>query len=182
MQSNHYVARMSRPARFAVSVVLVAAAGVVLTSCGAKHVDAAALERNIKVTLDHNPQTRIQSVSCPSNVPSSAGRTFTCSVSSPSGSAGIVTVTVQDSQRHVRWKLTEVPTPDSDVLATAIQSDFTAQNKADAVASTVCPARVTLTNGATTTCTLTLASGGTVIATVSRDPHGGITWSYGAGK
>ncbi|MCW2754833.1 MAG: hypothetical protein JWQ32_2244 [Marmoricola sp.] len=169
---------MSRPARVVASVVLI---GAVLTSCGAEHVDAAALERNIRSTLDHDPQTRVRSVSCPGRVASVAGRTFTCSVLSPSGSSGVVTVTVQDSRRHVRWKLTEVPTPASDMLAAAIQSDFTAQNKADAVASTHCPAQITLTDGATTTCTLTLASGGTVIATVSRDSHGGISWSYRAG-
>ncbi len=174
---------MARPARFAASALLAVGLGALVVACGGGPVvNAATLEHSIRTTLDQDPLTTVGSVSCPANVASVAGKRFTCAVVSPTGARGIVTVTVRDAQRHVRWSLTQPPAPDSDVLARTIGSDFAAHDSTDKVASTSCPATITLLHGATTVCTIELTSGQQVSATVTRNAGGGISWTYAVSK
>lgn len=174
---------MARPARFAASTLLAIGLGALVTACGSGPVvNSATLEHSIRSTLDRDPLTTVRSVSCPANVASVAGRRFTCAVVSPTGARGVVTVTVRDAQRHVRWSLTQPPAPGSGVLARTIGSDFAAHDSTDTVASTSCPAAITLLHGATTVCTIALTSGERVSATVTRDAGGGISWTYAASK
>ncbi len=173
---------MARPARFAASAALVLGAGLLVTSCGGGPVvNATKLEQSIRSTLDRDPLTRVRSVSCPDGVASVAGKRFTCTIETPAGAQGIVSVRVRDAHQHVRWSLTQPPAPESGVLARMIQQDFSAHDTHDTVSATTCPSTITVARGAKTVCTIKLTSGQHVLATVTRSAGGGISWTYIAG-
>lgn len=174
---------MARPARFAASLAIGTGLGLLVTACGGGNVvDATKLEQSIRSTLDKDPLTTVRSVSCPDDIASVAGKRFTCAVESPSGAPGIVSVTVRDSQRHVRWSLTQPPAPGSGALARVIQADFVAHDPRDAVSRTTCPSAVLASAGSRSTCTIALTSGLHVLVTVTRESGGGISWSYAAAR
>ena len=45
-------------------------------------------------------------VSCPSDIPLSAGSTFSCTTSGADGSTGVITVTQDDDQGNLSWEYT----------------------------------------------------------------------------
>jgi hypothetical protein len=91
--------RRPYPSSMAIWGAAVAAGGLVLlASCGAAPVDTTAVEKNVASSIDGPGSVEVETVDCPDDQLPEVGGTFTCPYVLTDGSAGEVTVTVEDEE------------------------------------------------------------------------------------
>lgn len=136
-----------RPADAAIAVL----AALVLASCGESTIDAEKGERFIRGVVTEQVQARVGTVTCPDDVQTKKGTTFTCSVAGVDGSKGDVLVTQRDEDGNVN-----VSAPFLHVReAEAVMADQIAkQVKVDGV-TIKCPEIIVVKKGGRFECTAT---------------------------
>lgn len=80
-----------------------------LTACSAT-LNTQKLEDEIKKGIEEQTDTNVSSISCPQKVELEEGDTFECDVEASDGSKASVTVTQQDDEGNVTWKLNPTST------------------------------------------------------------------------
>ncbi len=80
-----------------------------LTACSAT-LNTQKLEDEIKKGIEEQTDTNVSSISCPQTVELEEGDTFECDVEASDGSKASVTVTQQDDEGNVTWKLNPTST------------------------------------------------------------------------
>lgn len=132
-------------------------------------VNTAAVEEGIQSSLSTSG-VKITSADCPSNIPSTVGHTFTCSVKLSNGGTGdvVVTQTGRNSFTY-QFKNGTVQIPGSSADAT-LEKQLAAQGLPNAVVN--CPTTIIVKVGTTVTCAVSSANGkanGSVTFTFSSD-------------
>lgn len=89
---------MRRPAA---ALSLIAASTLALTACGDSTVDTEKGETFIRGVVAEQVGARVATVTCPDDVKTDKGDTFTCSVAGADGSKGDVLVTQRDDKGNV---------------------------------------------------------------------------------
>ena len=153
------------------SLGLGVAAGVLLAACGATTVDVAAVEKNVRDTIDGPGSVKVDTVDCPEDQVATVGKTFTCTYDLTDGSSGEITVTVADEEGAGRWDVTR---PASGQAEQVVLTDY-----GPAIGrhpkSVRCPDRLK-TGKKKTTCTVEFANGETRKVTVRVRNGGDIRW------
>ena len=128
------------------------------TSSAKPGVNTTEVEQGISKSLSTS-SVKITSADCPSNVPSSVGQTFTCSVKLSNGGTGDVVVT-QTGLNSFSYKFKDgtVQVPGS-TADTAIEKRLAAQGVPNAVVN--CPSNIIVKVGTTVTCAVSSANGKT---------------------
>ncbi|MGQ0609404.1 MAG: DUF4333 domain-containing protein [Chloroflexota bacterium] len=85
-------------------------AAVALAGCGGsltvtRYIDVDRLESTLADGLTEQTGATIESVECPEEIAMEAGNEFECTATDDQGNTGIVTVTQDDDQGSITWKL-----------------------------------------------------------------------------
>lgn len=83
------------------AALALAATAFVLAACGESTIDAEKGERFIREVVTEQVAARVRTVSCPDDVETKKGATFTCSVTGMDGSRGDVLVRQRDDDGNV---------------------------------------------------------------------------------
>ncbi|MGH2381262.1 MAG: DUF4333 domain-containing protein [Candidatus Limnocylindria bacterium] len=83
---------------------------VALVGCGGsftvtRYIDVERLESTLSDGLTQQTGATIQSVECPEEIAMETGNEFECTATDDQGNTGIVTVTQDDDQGNITWKL-----------------------------------------------------------------------------
>jgi Domain of unknown function (DUF4333) len=136
------------------------------TSPPTSTVNKAAVEQGIENSLSTS-SVKVSSASCPSNIPSKVGQTFTCSVKLSNGGTGDAVVT-QAGPNSFTYELKNgtVQIPGSTADA-AIKKQLAAQGAPNAVVN--CPSTIIVKVGTSVTCAVSSANG---------KAHGSVTFTF----
>lgn len=89
----------------ALSVVTVALAGCGGSFSVTRYIDVERLESTLTDGLTEQTGAVIQSVECPEEIAMETGNEFECTATDDQGNTGVVTVTQDDDQGNITWKL-----------------------------------------------------------------------------
>lgn len=83
---------------------------VVMGGCGGtltvtRYIDVDRLETTLTDGLTEQTGAAIESVECPDEIAMEAGDEFECTATDDQGNTGVVTVTQDDDQGNITWKL-----------------------------------------------------------------------------
>ena len=133
-------------------------------SSTAGKVNTAEVEQGIEKSLS-TATVKVTSASCPSNIPSKVGQTFTCSVKLSNGASGdaVVTQTGPNSFTY-QFKDGTMQIPGSSADA-AIEKQLAAQGVPNAVVN--CPSTIIIKVGTTVTCAVSVGKA-----------NGSVTYSF----
>jgi len=153
-------------------LVLIVTSGVLLAGCGATTVDVAAVEKNVRDTIDGPGSVKVDTVDCPEDQEATVGKTFTCTYDLADGSSGEVTVSVADEDGTGRWDVTRPASGQAEqVVLTGYAQKIGRQPK-----SVRCPDPLKTGAKKKTTCTVEFANGETRKVTVRVKDGGDIRW------
>lgn len=147
------------------------ASSVLVAACGANTVDVAAVEKNVRNTIDGPGSVKVDTVDCPEDQEAAVGTTFTCSYDLTDGSSGEITVSVADEEGAGRWDVTR---PASGQAEQVVLTDYPRAmgRKPKAVR---CPDPLN-TGAKKTICVVELANGETRKVIVRVKDGGDIRW------
>ena len=143
----------------------------VLVACAPTTVDTAAVEKNVRDTIDSPGSVKVATVDCPQDQEATVGKTFTCTYDLTDGSTGEITVSVADEEGTGRWDVTR---PASGQAEQVVLTDY-AQEIGRKPKSVRCPDRLKTGAKKKTTCVVEFANGETRNVTV-RVNGGDIRW------
>ena len=143
----------------------------VLAACAPTTVDTAAVEKNVRDTIDGPGSVKVATVDCPQDQEATVGKTFTCTYDLTDGSTGEITVSVADEEGTGRWDVTR---PASGQAEQVVLTDYT-QEIGRKPKSARCPDRLKTGAKKKTTCVVEFANGETREVTV-RVNGGDIRW------
>ena len=149
---NPYPASMNLT--WGASLGLVMAAGL-LTACAPNTVDAAAVEKNVRDSIDGPGSVKVDTVDCPQDQEAKVGTTFTCTYDLTDGSSGEILVSVADEEGTARW---DVSRPASGQAEQVILTDYRLEI-GRTVKSVRCPERLKTGAKRKTTCVVTFPNG-----------------------
>ena len=143
----------------------------VLAACAPTTVDTAAVEKNVRDTIDGPGSVKVDTVDCPQDQEATVGKTFTCTYDLTDGSTGEITVSVADEEGTGRWDVTR---PASGQAEQVILTDYRLEIGRTAK-SVRCPQRLKTGAKKKTRCVVTFPNGEkrTVFVTVR---GGNIRW------
>ena len=151
---------------------LVVASGVLVAACAATTVDVAAVERNVRDTIDGPGSVKVDTVDCPEDQKATVGKTFTCTYDLTDGSSGEITVSVADEDGTGRWEVTRPASGQAEqVVMTGYAREIGRQPK-----SVRCPDPLKTGAKKKTTCVVEFANGETRKVTVRVKNGGDIRW------
>lgn len=153
------------------SLGLAVASGVLLAACGATIVDVAAVEKNVRDTIDGPGSVKVASVDCPKDEAAEVGKTFTCTYDLTDGSSGEITVSVADEEGTGRWDVTR---PASGQAEQVVLTDYGPETGRTAK-SVRCPDKLKTGAKKKTICTVEFPNGETRKVAV-RVNGGDIRW------
>jgi hypothetical protein len=143
----------------------------VLAACAPTTVDTAAVEKNVRDTIDGPGSVKVATVDCPQDQEATVGKTFTCTYDLTDGSTGEITVSVADEEGTGRWDVTR---PASGQAEQVVLTDYT-QEIGRKPKSVRCPDRLKTGAKKKTVCVVEFANGETREVTV-RVNGGDIRW------
>jgi hypothetical protein len=143
----------------------------VLASCAPTTVDTAAVEKNVRDTIDGPGSVKVATVDCPQDQEATIGKTFTCTYDLTDGSTGEITVSVADEEGTGRWDVTR---PASGQAEQVVLTDYT-QEIGRKPKSVRCPDRLKTGAKKKTVCVVEFANGETRDVSV-RVNGGDIRW------
>ena len=143
----------------------------VLAACAPTTVDTAAVEKNVRDTIDGPGSVKVDTVDCPQDQEAKVGTTFTCTYDLTDGSTGEITVSVADEEGTGRWDVTR---PASGQAEQVVLTDYT-QEIGRKPKSVRCPDRLKAGAKKRTVCVVEFANGETREVTV-RVNGGDIRW------
>jgi hypothetical protein len=143
----------------------------VLVACSPTTVDTAAVERNVRDTIDGPGSVKVAAVDCPQDQEATVGKTFTCTYDLTDGSTGEITVSVADEEGTGRW---DVSRPASGQAEQVVLTDY-AQEIGRKPTSVRCPDRLKTGAKKKTVCVVEFANGETREVSV-RVNGGDIRW------
>lgn len=149
-------------------------AGLVLVaSCGgATSVDTAAVEADVKATVDGPGSVEVEAVDCPDDETAEVGKTFTCPYELTDGSSGEITITVRTEDGAGSWAVTR---PASGQAEEQIRTDYEEQFD-DQVEAVECPDPLDSAEKPAAICDIELVSGAKRTAEVTVTEGGKIRW------
>jgi hypothetical protein len=150
---------------------LALASSLLVAACGATPVDVAAVEQNVRDTIDGPGSVKVAAVDCPEDQEATVGKTFTCTYDLTDGSSGEVTVSVADEDGTGRWDVTR---PASGQAEQVVLTGY-AQKIGRQPTSVRCPDPLK-TGAKKTTCVVEFANGETRKVTVRVKNGGDIRW------
>jgi hypothetical protein len=140
----------------ALALPIAIAVAATVAACGDDTVDTAKVESGIEKQLA-TPTATVSNVNCPSDVESSAGTSFTCSVKWDNGATGKVKVTQHDGNTFSYAPVSgSVQVPGTEV-AQSVEKSLAQQGYPDAAVT--CPENVIVKVGTTVTCNASGAGG-----------------------
>ena len=143
----------------------------VLVACAPTTVDTAAVEKNVRDTIDGPGSVKVDTVDCPQDEEATVGKTFTCTYDLTDGSTGEITVSVADEEGTGRWDVTRPASGQAEqVVLTGYAKEIGRKPK-----SVRCPDRLKTGAKKKTTCVVEFANGETREVTV-RVNGGNIRW------
>ena len=143
----------------------------VLVACSPTTVDTAAVEKNVRDTIDGPGSVKVAAVDCPQDQEATVGKTFTCTYDLTDGSTGEITVSVADEEGTGRW---DVSRPASGQAEQVVLTDY-AQEIGRKPKSVRCPDRLKTGAKKKTVCVVEFANGETREVSV-RVNGGNIRW------
>lgn len=156
---------MSRWALCAAAVLTVLATGCSQT------IDGSDIEREVAAGVDDLQGVEVE-VSCPDDIETEDGGTFTCTATDSEGTEEDVNVVQQDADGNVKWNM--------DVLNLQVVEDELAPKVSAEVGTDVtieCPeVLVSSAQGSTVDCRATDSEGEGVIRITSTDGEGNVEW------
>jgi hypothetical protein len=143
----------------------------ILVACSPTTVDTAAVEKNVRDTIDGPGSVKVDTVDCPQDEEATVGKTFTCTYDLTDGSTGEILVSVADEEGTGRWDVTR---PASGQAEQVVLTDYT-RAIGRKPKSVRCPDRLKTGAKKKTTCVVEFANGETREVTV-RVNGGDIRW------
>lgn len=133
---------------------LAVAAGL-LAACAPTTVDVAAVEKNVRDTIDGPGSVKVDSVDCPQDEEAKVGKTFICTYDLTDGSQGEILISVADEEGTGRWDVTR---PASGQAEQIILTDYRLEIGRTAK-SVRCPDRLKTGAKKKTRCVVTFPNG-----------------------
>jgi uncharacterized protein DUF4333 len=150
---------------------LVLASSVLIVACGGSTVDVAAVEKNVRDTINGPGSVKVDTVDCPEDQVATVGKTFACAYDLTDGSSGEITVLVADEDGTGRWDVTRPASGQAEqVVLTGYARKIGRQPK-----SVQCPDPLK-TGKKKTTCVVEFANGETQDVTLRVKDGGDIRW------